>query len=308
MTKVAFGKLEDLAPKDAWSHEAHDFTPWLADNIDEIAAAIGVPLELTDTEVAVETFAADIVARNPQDDTVVLIENQLAKTDHTHLGQIMTYLAGLEAQTVIWISPEFREPHLSAIRWLNQHTADGFSFFAIRLRVVKIADSPYAPVFEVLEQPNEWDREIKQKTAATGASYYDVKKRFWEGLLDTHPDLADLGFKAWRYPNNYLTLHENPRIDLSLWLGKRDSGAFVRPAHGAPIEPVLDVLAPHVAALEGRLGTSFGPSGKHNHLLVKTLDKGHEHEEDWPSIMDWMRHMVSDYQYAFSDIRAGAGQ
>ena len=133
MTEITFGRLTDLPPRDAWTHEAHAFTPWLAQNIDHLSEAIGIPLELTAQEVRVETFAADILARNPQDDSVVLIENQLEVTDHTHLGQIMTYLAGLEAQTIVWIAPAFREPHLSAIRWLNEHTADGFGFRILRL-------------------------------------------------------------------------------------------------------------------------------------------------------------------------------
>ena len=135
MTDVRFDRLSDVALRDAWKHEALGFTPWLAQNIDHIAEAVGRPLELTGTEVPVDSFSADILARNLQDDSVVLIENQLEPTDHTHLGQIMTYLAGLEAQTVIWVAPKFREPHLSAIRWLNQHTADGFSFFAVTVVV-----------------------------------------------------------------------------------------------------------------------------------------------------------------------------
>ena len=112
MTDIRFDRLVDLPLRDAWKHEALDFTPWLAANIDHLSEAIGVPLELTGTEVAVENFSADVLARNPMDDSVILIENQLEITDHTHLGQIMTYLAGLHAHVVIWIAPAFREPHL----------------------------------------------------------------------------------------------------------------------------------------------------------------------------------------------------
>ena len=157
---AAFGRLEDLPPRDAWGHEAHAFTPWLAENIDRLGEAVGMELELTGQEVRVERFAADILARDPTDGSAVLIENQLEATDHTHLGQIMTYLAGLDARAVIWIAPEFREPHLSAVRWLNDHTAESFSFFAVRLRVVRIGDSPMAPVFEVVEKPNGWERRL----------------------------------------------------------------------------------------------------------------------------------------------------
>ncbi|WP_127600241.1 hypothetical protein [Nitratireductor alexandrii] len=105
MSDVTFGRLTDLLPREAWRHEALSFTPWLAANIDQLAEVVGIPLEITGTEIAVEAFAADILARNPSDGTVVLIENQLEQTDHTHLGQIMTYLAGLEAHTVIWVAP-----------------------------------------------------------------------------------------------------------------------------------------------------------------------------------------------------------
>ena len=160
MTDVSFDRLRDVALREAWSHEANDFTPWLARTSTTSPRPSACARDHRH-EVLVGTFYADILARNPQDDGLVLIENQLEQTDHTHLGQIMTYLAGLEAKTVIWIAPAFREPHLSAIRWLNQHTADGFAFFALRLRVVRIGDSPYAPMFEVVEKPNGWDTAIR---------------------------------------------------------------------------------------------------------------------------------------------------
>ena len=124
MATPEFGTLETVDLREAWPHEAHNFTPWLADNLDRLSDAIGIPLEPEGTEVQVEQFSADIFARNPQDDSFVLIENQLEASDHTHLGQILTYLAGLEARTVIWVARDFQEAHLSAIRWLNENTTD----------------------------------------------------------------------------------------------------------------------------------------------------------------------------------------
>ncbi|TNF12951.1 MAG: hypothetical protein EP320_10210 [Rhodobacteraceae bacterium] len=206
MTDIRFGRLVDLPLRDAWKHEAHQFTPWLAENIDHLSEAIGIPLELTGTEVAVESFSADILARNPMDDSVVLIENQLEQTDHTHLGQIMTYLAGLEAQTVVWIAPAFREPHLSAIRWLNEHTSDGFSFFAIKARVVRIGDSPYAPIFEVVEKPDLWQRKLTQRQSIDlGALFEHLKAQFpndffvedGQGYVIPYPDKEDLWISIW---------------------------------------------------------------------------------------------------------------
>lgn len=236
------------------------------------------------------------------DDTVVLIENQLETTNHTHLGQIMTYLAGLEVQTVVWIAPAFREPHLSAIRWLNEHTADGFSFFAIKARVVRISDSPFAPIFEVVEKPNDWGRHLKPKASQSeGASYYDVKQRFGEELLKRHPGLADAGCRVWRYPNNYVIVHEEPEITLSVFIGKTASGIFVRSGHGEPAEPVIKLLEPFANDLETRTGTTFGPFGKRDHVLFKTLPKGHIAQDAWPEIMDWMNENVALFREALHD-------
>lgn len=299
-TDIQFGRLEQKPLRDAWPHEALEFTPWLADNIEHLSEAIGMPLELTGTEVKVESFSADILARNPSDDTIVLIENQLEQTDHSHLGQIMTYLAGLEAQTVVWIASDFREPHLSAIRWLNEHTADDFAFFAVRLRVVRIGDSPYAPIFEIVEKPNDWNREVQQKAKSEGAAYYDIKEKFWTALLDKHPELEKLGVKSWRYANNYITLVEEPRIELSLWVGKTKSGVFVRSGWGESVEPVEEFLKPNAKFLEAALGAPLGPSGRGSHFLGKDISKGHEQQSDWPEIMAWMRSAVTDYREAFT--------
>ena len=139
---MLLAELKDVAPRAVWEHEARDFTPWLAENLERLSQAIGIPLELEGTEVQVEQFAADIVAVDPEDGSRVLIENQLAASDHDHLGKILTYLAGVQAQTVVWVAPRFEEAHRSAVRWLNDHTVEPFAFFAVRVRVVQIADSP----------------------------------------------------------------------------------------------------------------------------------------------------------------------
>ena len=186
---MEFGELTRVAVSEVWPHEAHHFTPWLADNLDRLAKAIGIPLELEDTEVAVEGYSAVITATNRDHGHRVLIENQYGRTDHQHLGQILTYLAGLEAQTVVWISEEFTEPHLSAIRWLNEHTAEPFSFLAVRLSLVRITDSPIAPRFEVVERPNSWDPMVRASShtgelSETGA----FRREFWTYYSERYPE------------------------------------------------------------------------------------------------------------------------
>lgn len=306
MNEITFGRLQDLPPREAWAHEALAFTPWLAANIDHLAEAIGIPLELTGQEVRVETFAADILARNPQDGSVVLIENQLETTDHTHLGQIMTYLAGLEAQTVVWVAPSFREPHLSAIRWLNQHTADGFAFFAVRLRVVRIADSPYAPIFEVMEKPNGWDRKLTpMREAAKGDSVLgDRRQAFWEAYLARHPAAAEAGIAATRLSSSWAEICGlNETAYLSLWLGKDDCGAFMRGRRGSDGAEVIAQLAPYAEELENRLGATFG--GDKGNFLWKRAGIPFSDQHRWVDLIDWMEATRKDYTRALREVLGG---
>jgi hypothetical protein len=113
------GRLEPLDPRQVWSHEAQDFTPWLLDNADTLAEALGLDIELTTAEHPVGDFALDLVGRDLTNDCVLIVENQLSPTDHGHLGQLITYAAGTDAHTIVWLSPTFREEHCQALDYLN---------------------------------------------------------------------------------------------------------------------------------------------------------------------------------------------
>ncbi|PJE37489.1 hypothetical protein CVM52_06915 [Pseudooceanicola lipolyticus] len=302
MTDIKFGRLEDLPLREAWKHEALQFTPWLAENIEHLSEAIGVQLELTGTEVAVETFSADILARD-LDGNVVLIENQLEQTDHTHLGQIMTYLAGLEAQTVIWIAPAFREPHLSAIRWLNEHTSDGFSFFAIKARVVRIGDSPYAPIFEVIEKPSAWERSLTQtrKDAETGKdAFSDVRTAFWTRYLERHPEAEAEGIKVQRGWNRYTRLADGDVL-ISVWIGEKTAGIYVRGGWGERKHSAADRLGRHADILARKLGFDTYNPEPNGHLFGERLPKSYQDESNWPEIIDWMEERRKLYVAAISE-------
>ncbi|RKF13528.1 hypothetical protein D6850_14670 [Roseovarius spongiae] len=300
MTDIRFGRLQDLPLREAWKHEALEFTPWLAENIDHLSEAIGIPLELTGTEVAVETFSADILARNPMDDSVVLIENQLETTDHTHLGQIMTYLAGLEAQTVIWLAPSFREPHLSAIRWLNEHTADGFSFFAIKARVVRIGDSPYAPIFEVVEKPNDWDRKLiaQKRTVVGGTSELgDMREAYWAEYVARHPDTR---VPAKRGSWISFSPDKAPDIKVVLWIGQKAAGIFVRGHSGLTTDAFREWILPRIPKLEERLGIT-NQSGEGTELGQR-FEASVADPSTWPAAQDWQERMLELYISALNCI------
>ena len=163
---MKLGKIETVDIRTVWRNEAGDFTPWLAQ--EENLAALGEALHLGElalqsTELSVGDFSADIVALD-EGGSQVLIENQLEPTDHRHLGQVLTYLAGLgnNEATIVWVSTRFREEHRAAIDWLNRSTIDGYDFFGVEIEVLRIGGSDPAPRFNVVAMPNDWARQARQ--------------------------------------------------------------------------------------------------------------------------------------------------
>ena len=146
------GSIQNVDPRTVWPNEAGDFTPWLAEHADLLGEALGLEIEITGREVAVGPFSLDLLGREVGGERVVAVENQLGQTDHTHLGQLLTYAAHLGAEIVVWISSGVRDEHREAIRWLNDQTADAVAFFAVELEVWKIGESLPAPRFNVIER------------------------------------------------------------------------------------------------------------------------------------------------------------
>lgn len=159
------GTLERVPLRTIWEHEAVDFTPWLADktNIRLLGETLGIDIEVIEQERYVGQFRSDIYAKEVNTGALVLIENQLETTNHTHLGQIITYASGLETGIIIWVSPEVREEHRAAIDWLNRTTNDKTNFFAVEIELWKIGDSLPAPKFNIVCQPNEWTKYIQDE-------------------------------------------------------------------------------------------------------------------------------------------------
>ncbi|HHT51025.1 MAG TPA: DUF4268 domain-containing protein [Eubacteriaceae bacterium] len=155
-------KIEDL--RLVWKNEAYDFTPWLAeeDNMNILGDTIGIDISEISTESSVGGFSADIVAKETGTDRIIVIENQLEDTNHDHLGKIITYASGKNASIIIWIVKNAREEHRKAIEWLNENMDENIDFFLIQIELWKIGESPCAPRFNVLEQPNTWAKEIKK--------------------------------------------------------------------------------------------------------------------------------------------------
>jgi hypothetical protein len=183
------GRLEKVELRDIWANEAGNFTPWLAEegNLALLGDTIGIDLELESQETHVGPFRADILCRDTTNGDWVLIENQLERTDHTHLGQIMTYAAGLKAVTIVWIADEFTDEHRAALDWLNGITEERFNFFGLEVELWKIGESLAAPKFNVVCEPNDWSRAVTSATSGGDGQLSETRllqREFWTELRE----------------------------------------------------------------------------------------------------------------------------
>lgn len=185
MISKPLGRLEPVNLRNYWQDEARDFTNWLSgnENLGLLSDALSMDLELEGVEVPVGPYKADIVARDVSSDTRVVIENQLEKTNHDHLGKVLTYASGLDATIMIWIAKEFSEEHRRAFDFINEQASPNLQCYGIEIELWKIGDSSPAPQFKIVSRPNEYTSEIKTDLSSsdlteTKALYLDL----WHGL------------------------------------------------------------------------------------------------------------------------------
>lgn len=173
-------KITDL--RSIWPHEALNFTPWVAENVDLLADAVGLDITVDETESSVGDFNVDIYASETGTDRKIIIENQLEDTDHDHLGKLITYASGKGADVVIWVVKHAREEHKAAVEWLNNHTDDKIGFFLCEIKLFQIGDSQIAPTFTVVERPNDWTKEIRKTASAN--STQQQRLEYWQAFND----------------------------------------------------------------------------------------------------------------------------
>ena len=177
--------LEEITDlRTVWPHEAQDFTPWLSeeDNIALLSDAIGLDIAVDETESPVGSFNVDIYATEVGTSRRIIIENQLEDTNHDHLGKLITYASGKDAEVVIWLVKHAREEHRSAIEWLNNHTDDKVGFFLCEIKLFRIGASGPAVKFEVIERPNDWSKE--QRKADSVRPVQQQRLEWWVAFQD----------------------------------------------------------------------------------------------------------------------------
>ncbi len=297
MTTKSLGALKRVPLREAWKNEAFEFTPWLAqaDNLDALAQALGVSeLELASTEQRVGDFKLDILCTDG--DQQVIIENQLAETDHKHLGQILAYAAGVGARKVIWVAESFRPEHAAALRFLNENTTEDLSFFGVQIELWQIGESPLAPKFEVIVKPDDWARSGREQArAATSASpTKQLQLKFWAALIErlsrTAPQIRPQKPRPQHWLNNSigrssfgLNITANTRderLGVELWMtGEEAKAHFAR-------------LVTQRETIERQLGFELDwqelPDSKACRIATYCPNASIEDEERWNEYLQWL--------------------
>ena len=83
------------------------------------------------------------------------------------MGKLITYASGKSADLVIWLVKKARPEHRAAIEWLNNHTDEGVGFILCEIKLFKIGNSEPAPKFEIIEQPNDWVKEMRRPSGSS---------------------------------------------------------------------------------------------------------------------------------------------
>ena len=318
MVNQSLGRLMRVNLRQVWGNEANDFTPWLAleDNLKLLGETVGIELELEAQEAEVGPFRADLLCKNTADDSWVLIENQLERTDHLHLGQLLTYAAGLEAVTIIWVAERFTEEHRAALDWLNQITGEKFAFIGLEIELCRIGESPVAPKFNIVSSPNDWARTV-QSAAQRSTPLTDVKQtqlNFWTAFKEYMEQQRSSVRCQKPYPQHWMnhsigrsgvhlssitsgwnseTKAWDPEIRVELAIDAKDSKSF------------FGQLLQQKEEIESEIGHPlvwYNPPDKRMCRIYLRRSADFFNAEDWPGQHEWLRTNLETFHKVFAPL------
>ncbi|MFU1926790.1 DUF4268 domain-containing protein [Bordetella hinzii] len=294
---TSLSKLSQVPLREAWKHEANDFTPWLAeaDNLNALADALGISeLVRVATEHWVGEFKLDILCTDGDDQ--VIIENQLEKTDHTHLGQIIAYAAGVGARKVIWVAEKFRPEHAAALQFLNDNTTDDLGFFAVEVELWRIGDSPLAPKFEVVVKPDNWTKASREQVRAASATtpIKQLQQKFWialkEYLAQHAPNIRPQQARPQHWLNNSIG---RSGFGLNVTANARDERFGIQLyIHSAQAKQHFDNLYAQKVDIEAKLGFALDwqrlEDAQATRIAAWLPNASIENEARWPEYQAWI--------------------
>ena len=283
------GKIKRVPLRNIWKHEAYDFTTWLEDNIDVLSDNLNLNLSNPESEQAAGDFSVDMLAED-EDGNLVVIENQLDKSDHDHLGKLLTYLTAFEAKVGIWIVAEARPEHVSVITWLNESAAA--DFFLFKVEAIKIDDSEPAPLFISIVEPSEESRVVGEKKKEL-SERHKIRKKFWAALLERAQKKTDLhssispshynwigtgaGISGLKY--NYSVREHSIKVELYIDRGKEAKKEN---------EHILEQLKENEGQIEEKFGEELNWEKLEEKRACRVSKKfdigGYRDEEKWADI------------------------
>ena len=278
-----------------WRSEEDDFTPWLSENLTLLSEILNMNLEFVDQPIRVGRYECDLLCRNPVDNSRVVIENQLEEFDHDHLGKALVYTAGLNARTIIWIAKGFTNEHRKTLDWLNENTHDCVQFFGVKLEVIQIDDSRYAPKLNIIVKPNNW-----RPTTIISDDYWDNFKHYLEqdgsslNVLNRQRGSDYLGF--------YLGYGENNRQWPDYWIAAGRSNGFIAASFCIDNPNVLQWFTENEQRVNEKFSEEFGEEPRwprwHRYIVVQVwrrLDNQIEQDEEFA----WLRERLEKLECLF---------
>jgi len=292
MPPLNIGRLQRVALREVWKHEALDFTQWLQNNIEVLNEALDLNLIEVEREKSAGDFSVDLVAKDVNGETVV-IENQLEKSNHDHLGKLITYLTAMSAETAIWIVSDPRPEHVKAIAWLNETSSA--NFYMVKIEAVRIENSPAAPLLTLIVGPSEEAKEVGQ-TKQNIAERYLIRKRWWATLIERSASInkmhahitpgeygwigASAGVRGLNY--NYVVMQDECRVELYIDRGKEAEDEN---------KQIFDQLSVHRDAIDKAFGTPLSwerlETRRACRIHYTRQGGGYRSPDDaWPKIQD----------------------
>lgn len=321
MSAKSLGRLQRVDLREIWSSESSAFTPWLAqpENLKLLGETIGIELECEAQEKEVGPFRADILCKDTANDSWVLIENQLERTDHSHLGQLLTYAAGLEAVTIVWIAERFSEEHRATLDWLNERTDEKINFFGLEVELWRIGDSPVAPKFNIVSKPNDWTRSVQRAAEGEITEHKRVQLQFWTAFRDYMEEKS--GIRCQKpYPQHWMnhsigrsgfhlssiasmwnseTNTNNPEIRVELVLTSKNAKQNFMS---------LEQKRPEIERAIGVPLTWHNPEGKNMCRIYTRTNAKFLDPKLWPQQHDWLREKLEIFHKVFAPIVKGLDQ
>lgn len=312
MSGPALGRLEKVDLRTAWASESSGFTPWLAlpENLSLLGETIGISLECEAQEKYVGPFRADILCKDTVTDSWVLIENQLERTDHSHLGQLITYAAGLDAVIIIWIAQRFTEEHRAALDWLNQRTDADIRIFGLEIELWRIGDSTPAPKFNIVSKPNDWSRDVKHITDQSDLQ--QLQLRFWTAFKQSL-EARSSPVRLTRRLNSHVIHYTLGRsgIHLASVISRSDLETGANQPHvradlilnGPTAREQFDALHADREAIEATLGFPVAWLPGHDAARCRvssSLQSDYTVEANWPQQHQWLAGRLEAMQRVFT--------